>query len=107
MPLFPPRRISVEGMDSHILCIHNLKLIDNVTVSYSVVDSQKALGSKKIDLFQSARVDPTRPIEEAIANLKVLVEEGLIDHIGISEAKADTVRRANTVSYSHVLPYLC
>ncbi|KAI0796124.1 aldo/keto reductase [Abortiporus biennis] len=58
----------------------------------------KALrGKKKIDLFQCARVDPNIPVEEAIKNLKVFIDEGVIDHIGISECGAATLRRANAV----------
>lgn len=52
-------------------------------------------GKKRIDLFECARVDHNRPIEETIASLKGLVEKGLFDHIGLSEASAETLRRAN------------
>ncbi|EPT06153.1 hypothetical protein FOMPIDRAFT_83774 [Fomitopsis schrenkii] len=54
-------------------------------------------GTKKIDVFQSARVDFNRPIEEAIQNMVVLKEEGKFDHIGLSETKAETLRRAHAV----------
>ncbi|KAJ3483334.1 hypothetical protein NLI96_g6381 [Meripilus lineatus] len=64
----------------------------------SVENSNKALrGTKKIDLFESARVDPKIPVEDAMRSLKALVEEGLIDHIGLSECSAETLRRACTV----------
>lgn len=64
----------------------------------SVTNCNNALrGKKRIDLFECARVDHTRPIEETIASLKELVEKGLFDHIGLSEASAETLKRANTV----------
>lgn len=71
----------------------------------SVENSNKALrGTKKIDLFESARVDPKIPVEDAMRSLKALVEEGLIDHIGLSECSAETLRRACTVCHFFVLP---
>ena len=54
-------------------------------------------GTKRLDLFECARVDHNYPIEEIIGNLKALVEEGLFDHIGISECSAATLRRAHAV----------
>ncbi|PCH38101.1 aldo/keto reductase [Wolfiporia cocos MD-104 SS10] len=54
-------------------------------------------GTKKLDLFQSARVDPNIPIEDTIKVLAELVKEGKFNHIGISECKAETLRRAHAV----------
>ena len=56
--------------------------------------------TKKIDLFQSARVDRSRPVEEAIQNLVILKNEGKFDHIGMSECRAETLRRGNSVRSS-------
>lgn len=53
---------------------------------------------KKIDLFESARVDPNYPIEETVKVLSGFVKEGLFDHVGLSECAAETVRKANKVS---------
>ncbi|KAJ7640836.1 aldo/keto reductase [Mycena polygramma] len=59
---------------------------------------QRALGPhKKMDLYQPARVDHTRPIEETMVNLVVLLKEGHFSHIGLSECGAATLRRANAV----------
>jgi len=55
-------------------------------------------GTKKLDLFECARVDPNVPIEEAIRTLSILQKEGKFNHIGISEASAATLRRANAVA---------
>ncbi|KAI0086338.1 aldo/keto reductase [Irpex rosettiformis] len=67
-------------------------------IKRSVNTCNEALRHKKhIDLFELARVDTSRPIEEAIRNLKTIIDEGLFDHIGLSEVNADTLRRANAV----------
>ncbi|XP_022138494.1 perakine reductase-like isoform X5 [Momordica charantia] len=50
-----------------------------------------------IDLYYQHRVDPSVPIEETMGELKKLVEEGKIKYIGLSEASADTIRRAHAV----------
>lgn len=54
-------------------------------------------GYKKPDLFQSARVDPQIPIEEAVKSLAELVKEGKFDYIGLSECSAETLKRACAV----------
>ncbi|KAK7044578.1 Aldo/keto reductase [Favolaschia claudopus] len=64
----------------------------------SVINIAKALGThKKMDLFQPARVDKTMSIEEILNNLVVLVKEGHFAHIGLSECRAETLRRAHAV----------
>ena len=59
--------------------------------------SLKRLGIETIDLFYQHRVDPKTPIEETVGGLAELVKEGKIRHIGLSEAAAETVRRAAKV----------
>lgn len=54
-------------------------------------------GTKKLDLFESARVDDKMTIEDIMKNMKQLVSEGLFDHIGLSEVSAATVKRAAAV----------
>ncbi|KZT11238.1 aldo/keto reductase [Laetiporus sulphureus 93-53] len=54
-------------------------------------------GTKKLDLFESARVDPKIPIEETIKTLAELIKEGKFNHVGLSECKAETLRRAHAV----------
>jgi len=54
-------------------------------------------GKKRLDLFESARVDPNITIEEAITTLAKLKAEGRFDHIGLSECSAETLRRAHKV----------
>ncbi|KZO95690.1 aldo/keto reductase [Calocera viscosa TUFC12733] len=64
----------------------------------SITNINAKLGGKKLDLFEMARVDPKVPIETAIERLEKLRLEGLFGHIGISEASADTLRRASKVA---------
>jgi aryl-alcohol dehydrogenase-like predicted oxidoreductase len=52
------------------------------------------LGVEYIDLYYQHRVDPNTPIEETVGALAKLVKEGKIRYIGLSEAAADTIRRA-------------
>src|ERR1043165_252642 len=59
--------------------------------------SLRRLGVETIDLYYQHRVDPQTPIEETVGEMKRLVEEGKVRHLGLSEASAETVRRAHAV----------
>ncbi|QGN55525.1 aldo/keto reductase [Novosphingobium sp. Gsoil 351] len=59
--------------------------------------SLKRLGIETIDLFYQHRVDPNVPIEETLGGMAELVKEGKVRFLGLSEAAADTVRRAAKV----------
>lgn len=59
--------------------------------------SLKRLRTDYIDLFYQHRVDPSIPIEEVAGTLKDLIQEGKIKHYGLSEAGADTIRKAHAV----------
>ena len=63
-------------------------------VKQSCEGSLKRLGTDHIDLYYQHRVDPDTPIEETVGALAELVEEGKIRYIGLSEASANTLRRA-------------
>jgi len=63
-------------------------------VKKSCEASLKRLGTDHIDLYYQHRVDPNTPIEETVGALAELVEEGKIRYIGLSEAGANTLRRA-------------
>ncbi len=56
------------------------------------------LGTDYVDLYQPCRVDAHMPIEDTIGAMARLVQAGYIRHIGISEASAETIRRANKVA---------
>lgn len=55
------------------------------------------LKTDRIDLFYQHRVDPAVPIEEVAGTVKDLIAEGKVKHFGLSEAGADTIRRAHAV----------
>ena len=59
--------------------------------------SLSRLGIDCIDLFYQHRVDPNVPIEDVAGALAGLVKAGKIRHLGLSEAGAQTIRRANAV----------
>jgi aryl-alcohol dehydrogenase-like predicted oxidoreductase len=59
--------------------------------------SLKRLRTDRIDLFYQHRVDPDVPIEDVAGTVKDLIREGKIKHFGLSEAGAQTVRRAHAV----------
>lgn len=64
----------------------------------SVADaSLKRLRTDRIDLFYQHRVDPNVPIEDVAGTVKELIREGKVRHFGLSEAAAQTIRRAHAV----------
>ena len=60
-------------------------------LSYSL----KRLGTDYIDVYRLSRVDPNVPIEETVGAIAELVARGYVRHVGLSEAGAETVRRAH------------
>ncbi|MGE5343602.1 MAG: aldo/keto reductase [Candidatus Omnitrophota bacterium] len=60
-------------------------------------DSLRRLGVDHIDLYYQHRVDPNVPIEETIGSMSVLVKEGKVRFLGMSEAGPQTIRRANQI----------
>jgi len=81
----------------------NLRLPDgtrkvNGTPEYVFEACEKSLerlGVDQIDLYYLHRVDPNVPIEETVGAMNQLVEQGKVRHIGLSEAGAETIRRAH------------
>jgi aryl-alcohol dehydrogenase-like predicted oxidoreductase len=59
--------------------------------------SLKRLNTDRIDLFYQHRVDPNVPIEDVAGTVKDLIREGKVRHFGLSEAGAQTIRRAHAV----------
>jgi aryl-alcohol dehydrogenase-like predicted oxidoreductase len=57
----------------------------------------KRLRTDRIDLFYQHRVDPAVPIEDVAGTVKDLIREGKVRHFGLSEAGADSIRRAHAV----------
>jgi aryl-alcohol dehydrogenase-like predicted oxidoreductase len=59
--------------------------------------SLKRLKTDRIDLFYQHRVDPNVPIEDVAGAVKNLIQAGKVKHFGLSEAGAQTIRRAHKV----------
>jgi aryl-alcohol dehydrogenase-like predicted oxidoreductase len=66
-------------------------------VRRSIEGSLERLGTDYVDLYFQHRVDSKVPIEETVGAMAELVEAGKVRHIGLSEAAAETIRRANAV----------
>jgi aryl-alcohol dehydrogenase-like predicted oxidoreductase len=66
-------------------------------IKKAVEGSLKRLGTDVIDLLYQHRVDPDVPIEDVAGTVKELIKEGKVKHFGLSEAGADTIRRAHAV----------
>jgi aryl-alcohol dehydrogenase-like predicted oxidoreductase len=59
--------------------------------------SLKRLKVETIDLLYQHRVDPNVPIEEVAGAVKELIQQGKVEHFGLSEAGVQTIRRAHAV----------
>ena len=59
--------------------------------------SLKRLKTNRIDLFYQHRVDPNVPMEEVAGTVKDLIHAGKVRHFGLSEAAAQSIRRAHAV----------
>jgi aryl-alcohol dehydrogenase-like predicted oxidoreductase len=66
-------------------------------IRHTVEGSLKRLRVEAIDLLYQHRVDPEVPIEEVAEAVKVLIQQGKVKHFGLSEAGAQTIRRAHAV----------
>jgi aryl-alcohol dehydrogenase-like predicted oxidoreductase len=67
------------------------------TIRASVDGSLQRLRTDRIDLLYQHRVDPEVPIEEVAGTVKQLIADGKVKHFGLSEAGAQTIRRAHQV----------
>ncbi|MFI7382821.1 aldo/keto reductase [Streptomyces sp. NPDC049813] len=64
-------------------------------VRSSIEGSLTRLGTDYVDLYYQHRIDPQVPVEETVGALAELVAAGKVRHIGLSEAGAETIRRAH------------
>jgi len=76
-------RVGINGRPEYVLAACDASLL--------------RLGVDVIDLYYQHRVDATVPIEETVGAMASLVEAGKVRHLGLSEASAQTVRRAAAV----------
>lgn len=67
------------------------------TINAVAEASLKRLRTDVIDLFYQHRPDPNVPIEDVAGTVKDLIKQGKVKHFGLSEANAETIRRANAV----------
>ena len=63
----------------------------------AVEGSLKRLGIETIDLLYQHRVDPNVPIEDVAGTMKDLIRQGKVNHFGLCEVGAPTIRRAHAV----------
>lgn len=66
-------------------------------IKWVAEESLKRLRVEAIDLFYQHRVDPDVPIEDVAGAVKDLIQAGKVKHFGLSEAGAQTIRRAHSV----------
>jgi len=66
-------------------------------VKKAVERSLKNLGTDYIDLYYLHRLDPNTPIEETVAAMAELVQEGKVGYIGLSEVSSETIRKAHKI----------
>ncbi len=66
-------------------------------IRHAVMHSLQRLKTDYIDLYTLARVDSTVPIEETVGALSELVTKGVVKYIGLSEASAQSIRKAASV----------
>ena len=76
-------RLGIRGDREYVLAACNASL--------------ERLGTEYIDVYYQHRVDPDTPIEETVGAMAELVERGKVRYLGLSEAAADTIRRAHAV----------
>jgi aryl-alcohol dehydrogenase-like predicted oxidoreductase len=72
------------GIDGRPVAVHNF-------LAYSL----QRLGTDYIDIYRLGRVDPQVPIEETVGAIAEMITAGYLRYVGLSEAGADTVRRAH------------
>jgi aryl-alcohol dehydrogenase-like predicted oxidoreductase len=83
LELGPPLRRSLDGSPAYVRA--------------ACEGSLQRLGVDHVDLYYQHRVDPDTPIEETVGAMAELVAEGKVRHLGLSEAGAETIRRAHAV----------
>ena len=76
-------RLGIRGDREYVLAACNASL--------------ERLGTDHIDVYYQHRVDPNTPIEETVGAMAELVKQGKVRYLGLSEAAAETIRRAHAV----------
>jgi pyridoxine 4-dehydrogenase len=68
-----------------------------VAVKTALAYTLQRLGTDHVDIYRLGRVDPAVPIEDTVGAIAEMIEAGYVRHVGLSEAGAETVRRAQAV----------
>lgn len=82
-----------RGPDGHWLGYATDRNATRTALAYTL----KRLRVDYIDIYRPARVSPLVPIEDTVGAIAELVKEGYVRHIGLSEAGAETIRKAHAV----------
>ena len=76
--------LAYVGVDGRPVAVRNF-------LAYSL----QRLGTDHIDIYRLGRVDPQVPIEDTVGAIAELIDAGYVRHVGLSEAGAETIRRAH------------
>ena len=66
-------------------------------IAEAIDASLRRLATDRIDLYYLHRIDPNVPVEESVGAMAELVKAGKVRHLGVSEARSDSIRRAHAV----------
>jgi aryl-alcohol dehydrogenase-like predicted oxidoreductase len=84
---------ALRGPDSAFIGIDGRPVAVRNFLAYSL----QRLGTDHVDIYRLGRVDPQVPIEETVGAIAEMIAAGWVRHVGLSEAGAQTVRRAHAV----------
>jgi aryl-alcohol dehydrogenase-like predicted oxidoreductase len=84
---------ALRGPDNAFLGIDGRPVAVRNFLAYSL----RRLGTDYIDIYRLGRVDPQVPIEETVGAIAEMISAGYVRHVGLSEAGAETVRRADAI----------
>ena len=84
---------ALRAPDSSFIGIDGRPAAAKTFLAYSL----HRLGTEYIDVYRLGRVDPSVPIEETVGAIKEMIEAGYVRYAGLSEAGAETIRRAHAV----------
>ena len=69
----------------------------SAAVKSSLAYSLRRLGTDHVDVYRLGRLDPAVPVEETVGGIAEMIQAGYVRHVGLSEAGAETLRRAHAV----------
>ena len=84
---------ALRGPDNAFIGIDGRPVAVRNFLAYSL----RRLGTDYIDIYRLGRVDPQVPIEETVGAISEMISAGYVRHVGLSEAGAETVRRAHAI----------